>query len=102
MSKTNPEDEYCETIMMQHEDGSQEEYLILLKKEIAGKHYLALAPFDDEIDGDEYYLFGYLDHGNEQIEIIILEEDEEFLRVAAIFDQELNDELDDELSGEDD
>ncbi len=74
-------------ITLDFEDGS-EECLVLGIYEIEGKKYMSLAAGfengeelgDDEIDG---YIYEYVDVNDEEFELIDIESDEDFERIAA-------------------
>ena len=59
------------------------------------KHYIALLPVDavDE-DTSEIYIYQYLEHDDDEIELLNIESDDEFKKVSKAFD-ELDEEDDD-------
>ena len=52
--------------------------------ECDGKEYIALIPDDDT---DDVYLYGYKEVSDEEFELIDIEDDDEFDRVAKEFDK---------------
>ena len=52
--------------------------------EVDGKEYIALIPDDDT---DDVYLYGYKDVTEEEFELIDIEDDAEFEKVAAEFEK---------------
>ena len=84
------EQDYIQTVMLELEDGSTEECEVLEVLEIDGKEYIALLPLEKE----EYYIYGFKSHGDE-IEIINIEDSEEFEKVVNAFDEYFNEEDDD-------
>ena len=52
--------------------------------DVEGKEYIALIPDDDT---DDVYLYGYKEVSEEEFELIDIEDDDEFEKVAAEFDK---------------
>ena len=52
--------------------------------ECEGKEYIALLPQDDS---DDVYLYGYKEVGDEEFELVDIEDDAEFEKVSAEFDK---------------
>ena len=73
-------------ITLEFEDGETMDCEILGSFELEGKDYIALLPCDEE-EGDEALLFGYTENGDDGFELIEIEDDEEFERVADEFDR---------------
>ncbi len=78
------EDEFAENnkIDLELEDGTIVECEILSTLEIDGKEYIALLPMGK----DEYYIYGYKEY-DDGFEIINVENDVEFDKVAEAFDE---------------
>ena len=79
-------------ISLDFEDGASEECLVTGLYEVEGKKYLAVvvgADYDfdvekaDELDG---YIYEYVEAGEEEFELIDIESDEEFNRIAGIIE----------------
>lgn len=67
------------------EDGNENQVELLGSQEINGITYLALLPTDDK-EGEEYFIFR-LDKEEDGEEVLItIEDDDEFEKVAAAFD----------------
>jgi len=91
-------DEFIQTIMLDLEDGTTEECEILEIIEVDGKAYVALLP----LDKDEYHVYGVVEHG-EEIEILNIEDEDEYEKVVKAFEEYFDDEdYDDEDDDEED
>lgn len=77
----NEEHDEILTLTIELEDGSSEECEILKVLEINGKSYVALLPLEKE----EYMVFGCVEHG-EEVEIINIENEEEYENVVNAFE----------------
>lgn len=77
------EDE-AEVITLEFDDGLEVEAEIMGIFEVDGKEYIALIPDDDT---DDVYLYGYKDVTEEEFELIDIEDDAEFEKVAAEFEK---------------
>lgn len=71
-------------ITLEFDNGEDIECEILGLFEVEGKEYLALLPDNDD---DEVYLYRYNELPNEEFELLDIETDEEFEKVAAEFDK---------------
>ena len=49
-----------------------------------GKEYIALIPHDDS---DDVYIYGYKEKGDDEYELVDIEDDAEFEKVVAEFDK---------------
>lgn len=54
-----------------------------------GNDYIALAPQDEAL-GDVVYLYRYIDHGQEEPELALIEDDEEYEIASDGFDEWLD------------
>lgn len=80
------------------EDGVEMTFKFLAKAEVDGAEYLALIPEQDNEAG-EYVILKYeVDENGEQL-LVTIDDDEEFDRIADIFEDSLFDEVD--YDGED-
>lgn len=75
-------------ITLDFEDGETEECLVTGLYEIEGKKYLSVvvgADQDEDLENAELegYLYEYQDAGEDEFELIDIESDEEFDRIAA-------------------
>lgn len=85
-SGTEDDTEYddYETIMVPLENGEDLECAILDQIELDGKSYIAVAPIVDDAIGDETYVYGYREIGDE-IELTYIDDEAELSRVADAF-----------------
>jgi uncharacterized protein YrzB (UPF0473 family) len=72
----------CDTITLELEDGTSEEFMILDTVEHKNKNYVALAP----MEGDEYFIYGFKEDG-ENVEFFSIEDDKEFESISKIFEK---------------
>ena len=77
------------------EDGNEEEFVLLGSAEIDGKIYLALVPAAqaDSEDGEYVILRQDKDENGEDL-LVTIDDDDEFDKVADLFEDELFDEVD--------
>ncbi len=54
-----------------------------------GKEYIALIPDDDT---DDVYIYGYKEVGDDEFELVDIEDDSEFEKVVAEFDKIMEEE----------
>lgn len=78
-------------ITLEFEDGEDEECLVTGLYEIEGKKYLAVVvDFDEDADPEETelegYIYEYVDAGEGEFELLDIESDEEFSRIAGIIE----------------
>ena len=88
-------------LTLEFEDGEEIECEIMGVFECGGKEYIALVPEDGT---DDVYIYGYAEVGEEEFDLIDIEDDAEFQRVVAEFDKlvlEFEDDDDDEDFDED-
>jgi uncharacterized protein YrzB (UPF0473 family) len=71
-------------ITLEFDDGKTVECEIMGVFECDGKEYIALIPDDDT---DDVYLYGYKEVSDEEFELIDIEDDDEFDKVAKTFDE---------------
>ena len=77
-------DDDAEFITLEFDDGKEVEAEIMGIFECDGKEYIALIPDDDT---DDVYLYGYKEVSDEEFELLDIEDDAEFEKVAAEFDR---------------
>ena len=83
--KKNPEmEEDVEIITLEFDEGEEVECEIMGVFDFNGKEYIALIPDDGT---DDVYIYGYKQIGEEEFEIVDIEDDAEFEAVAAEFDK---------------
>lgn len=76
------------------EDGETYEFEILKELDVDGVHYAALLPADEEGDeeSEDVYIVRIVEENNEEIYEVI-EDDDEYERVARVFEQEFENDL---------
>jgi uncharacterized protein YrzB (UPF0473 family) len=87
------------TVTLTLDDGSELECVVLTIFPVGEKKYIALLPMTDsetEEDG-EVFLYHYNQLENEEIELLNIEDDDEYEAVADAFDELLDDEDFDEM-----
>ena len=72
------------------EDGSELICDVLAIFPVDGKDYIALLPQGDDPDA-EIFLYRFEEKGDDDIDLINIEDDDEFERIADIFDDEFAD-----------
>ncbi len=75
--------EEADIITLEFEDGAELECEIMGVFDHAGKDYIALIPLDDS---DDVYIYGYKEVGEDEFELVDLEDDAEFEAAVAEFD----------------
>ena len=70
-------------VTLEYDDGTEVETEVMGIFEVEGKEYIALIPDDGT---DDVYLYGYADTGEDEFELIDIEDDEEFDKVVEEFD----------------
>ena len=71
-------------ITLEFDDGGEVECEIMGVFDYEGKEYIALIPHDDS---DDVYLYGYKETGDDEFELVDIEDDDEFEKVVAEFDK---------------
>ena len=82
--KKTPEIEEADFITLEFDDGVEVECEIMGVFEYDGKEYIALIPDDDT---DDVYIYGYKEVGEDEFELVDIDDDAEFEKVVAEFDQ---------------
>ncbi len=78
-----PEIEEADFITLEFDDGAEIECEIMGVFDYEGKEYIALLPNDGS---DDVYIYGYKEVGEEEFELVDIEDDAEFEKVVAEFD----------------
>ena len=73
-----------DVITLEFDDGAEVECEIMGVFDFEGKEYIALIPDDGT---DDVYLYGYKEVGEEEFELVDIEDDAEFEKVVAEFDK---------------
>ena len=79
-----PEIEVADFITLEFDDGVEVECEIMGVFDYDGKEYIALIPNDDT---DDVYIYGYKEIGDDEFELVDIEDDDEFEKVVAEFDK---------------
>ena len=80
----NIEVEETEVITLEFDDGAEVECEIMGVFDFNGKEYSALIPDDGT---DDVYIYGYQEVGEDEFELVDIEDDAEFEAVVAEFDK---------------
>ena len=84
------------------DDGTELECAVLCIFPVEDKDYIALVPVDNEDEEEgEIFLYRFIEHENEEIELLNIENDEEFEAVSDAFDELMDNEEFDEMFDED-
>jgi len=70
-------------VTLEYDDGTEIETEVMGIFEVEGKEYIALLPDDDS---DDVYLYGYAEVGEEEFELLDIEDEAEFEKVVKEFD----------------
>ena len=83
--KKNPDmEEEVDIITLEIDEGEEVECEIMGVFDFNGKEYIALIPDDGT---DDVYIYGYKEVGEDEFEIVDIDDDAEFEAVAAEFDK---------------
>ena len=83
--KKNPEmEEEVDIITLEFDEGEEVECENMGVFDFNGKEYIALIPDDGT---DDVYIYGYKEVGEDEFEIVDIDDDAEFEAVAAEFDK---------------
>ena len=97
-----PDEEYFESEIytLVDEDGNEEDFELIGKYMENGVTYNALVPADESKQNGEYVIFRREEDEDGNVFLATIEDDEEFDRIADIFDDSFND-FDYDEDGED-
>ena len=87
--KINPEIEEADFITLEFDDGVEIECEIMGVFDYEGKEYIALIPNDGT---DDVYIYGYKEVGEDEFDLVDIEDDAEFEKVVAEFDKIMTEE----------
>ncbi len=76
-------DEEADFITLEFDDGQEVECEIMGVFDFEGKEYIALLPDDGS---DDVYIYGYKESGEDEFELIDIEDDAEFEKVVKEFE----------------
>ena len=80
----NEAEEELDIITLEFDDGVEVECEIMGVFDYEGKEYIALIPDDGS---DDVYIYGYKEVGDDEFELVDIEDDAEFEKVVAEFDK---------------
>lgn len=83
-NKDNYAEEELDIITLEFDDDEEVECEIMGIFDCEGKEYIALIPHDDS---DDVYIYGYKETGDDEFELIDIEDDDEFEKAVAEFDK---------------
>lgn len=95
MGKNNDYEDEEMTVELELEDGAKVNCAVITILEVEGKDYIVLLPLDEngENEDGEVWFYGYSenpDDPNEEPELIYIDNDEEYEKVADAFDEYLD------------
>ena len=76
-------------ITLEFEDGAEVEAEIMGTFDVDGKEYIALLPDDGS---DDIYLYGYKEVGDDEFELVDIEDDDEYEKVVKEFEKIVDEE----------
>ena len=79
----NKEQADVELITLEFDDGAEVECEIMGVFDVDGIDYIALIPHDDS---DDVYIYGYKEVGDDEFELVDIEDEALFEKVASEFD----------------
>ncbi|MDX9887971.1 MAG: DUF1292 domain-containing protein [Anaerovoracaceae bacterium] len=79
----------ADIITLEFDDGEDVECEIMGIFDVDGKEYIALVPLDGS---DDVYIYGYKEQGEDEFELIDIDDDKEFEKVVAEFDKIVDEE----------
>jgi len=82
--RKTPEIEEADFITLEFDDGAEIECEIMGVFDYEDKEYIALIPNDGT---DDIYIYGYKEVGEDEFELVDIEDDAEFEKVVAEFDK---------------
>lgn len=82
------EEEYqdYETLILEAEDGSEQEYAIIDRFEAEGRNYIILAAIEDDAVSEETFLFRCTET-EDSVDLEEIEDDAEFDRISDYYDE---------------
>ncbi|MBO4414123.1 MAG: DUF1292 domain-containing protein [Clostridia bacterium] len=82
-----------EIFTLTDEDGVEKQFELIGSTELNGETYLALVPLEDNENNEYVILKSDVDEDGDDI-LVTIDDDDEFNKVAEIFDEELFEEID--------
>ncbi len=78
-------DEELQIIELEMEDGREFSCIVLGVFDYEGEEYIALLPEDEEI-GEDVLIYGFNEVGEDEIELVFIEDEDKFYKVAEEFE----------------
>ncbi|MDR3073039.1 MAG: DUF1292 domain-containing protein [Clostridiales Family XIII bacterium] len=76
-------------VTLEYDDGTVVETEVMGVFDADGKDYIALIPNDNS---DDVYIYGYKETGEDEFDLIDIEDDKEFERAVEVFDKLVSEE----------
>lgn len=90
------------TVTLTLDDGSELECAVLTIFPVGEQQYIALVPIEENGEEEgEVFLYRFNELENDELELLNIEDDEEYERVADAFDELLDEEEFDEMTKDD-
>ena len=89
------DEEEVEVYTLEDEEGNESEFTLIKRLDIDGQAYVAFEPFaeeDAEDDEDSFVILKVVNENGEEV-FVTIEDDDEFDKVADIFEEQLMEEL---------
>jgi hypothetical protein len=83
----------ADIITLEFEDGEDVECEIMGIFDVDNKEYISLIPLDGS---DDVYIYGYKEIGEDEFELVDIDDDKEFEKVVAEFDKIVDEEEEEE------
>ena len=93
--KQELEVEEADIITLEFDDGEDVECEIMGIFDVDGKEYIALVPLDGS---DDVYIYVYKEQGEDEFELIDIDDDKEFEKVVAEFDKIVDEDEEEETA----
>ena len=92
-------EEEVEVYTLEDEEGNESEFTLIKRMEIDGQSYVAFEPFEEEDMEDEedsFVILKVIKENGEEV-FVTIEDDDEFDKIADIFENELMEEMESEI-----
>jgi len=89
------DEEEVEVYTLEDEEGNESEFTLIKRMEIDGQAYVAFEPFEEEDaedDEDSFVILKVINENGEEV-FVTIEDDDEFDKVADIFEDQLMEEM---------
>ena len=89
------DEEEIEVYTLEDEEGNESEFSLIKRMEIQGQSYVAFEPFEEdgaEDNEDSFVILKVINENGEEV-FVTIEDDDEFDKVADIFEEQLMEEM---------